>query len=1018
MIELEIAPAEGSSEGAHASSESHQATHEYHDQIKMPEPASSMFVGWDATPIVCMGVIFPGLTLLALAGTLPEETCGAFLRHPIESIVQFALAVCIPMGNFIAWKRVRLQQCKNAAGTGILNGIAFGGAMLGMVGALAGLLLGYPLASDHAAGFQWVGFVALFSALVSIYLMMQLRGSWETSSARNRQTLYSLFGVFLALFGVAISEGRPTIIRIAEGKAINGTAEEKDGAIDLLRQLNCEKDLRMDIADVRSGGLSGLFLPIDSTMAKDLYFEAVGTPYHDNKGGASSVMDMPDSYLGSHVVGTVIPELSVARSEISGSVNADTLSSSLDWTMVLKNSGWQDREARAEILLPPNAVVSGMTLWENGAPVDATIGSTEQTSGAYHWVVVQHRDPALVTDLGHNRVLMQCYPVGPHKELKVRVSIKAPMRIDSRTQASLTLPRLLASNFSAKGDHTLNLQSKNALSLDIAKSRRVTRATGSQLYVARLTEEDVTKTALSIAATRKPSLGAVAAPELHVQRDATGRVASMQRLGYFVESLKEIQVKAPSHLVVVVDGSEKVKAHVDDIAEALSKWSSDLVPTSVIIANTDHESDLEPVPLQEGIERLRKTSFAGGHNNLPAVIKAAEVAGETNNGAVIWIHGPQPSTNHEIYISSKFFSTPSFYDLPIDDGWTNISEFFQNHRDIGPFTGVSRNGKLQDDLTKFLAQWKPNTKSYKVEFFHMNRQPQNCPIVTGPEVQELAALCAAHEARYFLSLSRNDLAVAVATRNHIVTPVSAGVVLERSSDYEQFGLKPDKAEAESETLADGAPANVRPTDGNEPAVASSSDNFSLSWGAGHRRTRAAGMAMQPLSQPPAAALMPAPPPVPSPDASPTANAAPIEGATFAGAAGSLNTATAIASDSSGGNPILQGAVNGTIGPQGADATYVTGVNTSGAVRVNNLENLECLLQMVANAVQVGSFILAALLLVSVCVNRGYVMVPIVNAGLRRADRIALMCIIFAVGWVTPGMINWMVAAARDANLFN
>src|ERR1700677_5393495 len=38
----------------------------------------------------------------------------------------------------------------------------------------------------------------------------------------------------------------------------------------------------------------------------------------------------------------------------------------------------------------------------------------------------------------------------------------------------------------------------------------------------------------------------------------------------------------------------------------------------------------------------------------------------------------------------------------------------------------------------------------------------------------------------------------------------------------------------------------------------------------------------------------------------------------------------------GAAPALQGATNGTIGPQGGDATYVTGLNTAGTVRVNNL----------------------------------------------------------------------------------
>ncbi|HEY9785493.1 MAG TPA: hypothetical protein V6D17_08845, partial [Candidatus Obscuribacterales bacterium] len=51
-------------------------------------------------------------------------------------------------------------------------------------------------------------------------------------------------------------------------------------------------------------------------------------------------------------------------------------------------------------------------------------------------------------------------------------------------------------------------------------------------------------------------------------------------------------------------------------------------------------------------------------------------------------------------------------------------------------------------------------------------------------------------------------------------------------------------------------------------------------------------------------------------------------------------------------PRLSGATNGTIGPQGADATFITGVNTAGTVRVNNLANLEALLNIIANGMEI------------------------------------------------------------------
>lgn len=49
-----------------------------------------------------------------------------------------------------------------------------------------------------------------------------------------------------------------------------------------------------------------------------------------------------------------------------------------------------------------------------------------------------------------------------------------------------------------------------------------------------------------------------------------------------------------------------------------------------------------------------------------------------------------------------------------------------------------------------------------------------------------------------------------------------------------------------------------------------------------------------------------------------------------------------------GAQTLQGATSGTVGPQGYDATVISGVSTSGTVRVNNLANLEALLNQLAS----------------------------------------------------------------------
>ncbi len=86
------------------------------------------------------------------------------------------------------------------------------------------------------------------------------------------------------------------------------------------------------------------------------------------------------------------------------------------------------------------------------------------------------------------------------------------------------------------------------------------------------------------------------------------------------------------------------------------------------------------------MKQLDNVALTGGQDNLQSVVKAAELAGEAKGGTVLWIHGPQPSFNEEIYIMAPYIATPKFYELALDNGVMDAhAEFFKNHREIGPF---------------------------------------------------------------------------------------------------------------------------------------------------------------------------------------------------------------------------------------------------------------------------------------------------------------------------------------------
>jgi len=110
-------------------------------------------------------------------------------------------------------------------------------------------------------------------------------------------------------------------------------------------------------------------------------------------------------------------------------------------------------------------------------------------------------------------------------------------------------------------------------------------------------------------------------------------------------------------------------------------------------------------------------------------------------------------------------------------------------------------------------------------------------------------------------------------------------------------------------------------------------------------------------------------------------------------------------------PMLQGATNGTIGPQAGDATVVMGINTAGTVRVNNLANLEALLNIIANGMEILGIAWGGPTMIMGFMNMA--------AGTQDSMKRVLFGVAGVTGGLaTPGCVNWLVASARDANLFS
>jgi hypothetical protein len=525
---------------------------------------------------------------------------------------------------------------------------------------------------------------------------------------------------------------------------------------------------------------------------RQMYFAATGKPYQDATNRDTALMT--DDYLKRHVVGQPVDGLSLVRSALSGDVHSDTLTSSLNWTFVFKNKTFEDQEARAELALPPGGVVSGLTLWINGKPNVASFGGKQAVTDAYNWVTVQHRDPALVTDLGNGRVLLQCSPIPVQGELKMKLTITAPMALVKADEATMVLPRIIDSNFSLHEEHSFKLSSQTPLTLALDGVRRIPGKDGEQL-AGTLKNNELQGPSISIKTSRKMDFKPIVITD------------SDDRRSKYIQSVERLVVTSPSKLLVVLDGSKSMRPYLQEVIAALKKTPAS-VKASLIVAREG--TDMTPVALQAALQQLKPEEFNGGEDNLGALLSAAALAGETQKGAVLWIHGPQIALNQELYIMEPSAFRPAFFEMALDNGFTNSTEFLKNYQEIPtPMSGIPHNTSVKEDLTAFLQAWNPGSFTYRVAY--KDRSPWARPIKTGSpdairevvdaqRVAEISALRNKEKVCRLIAENRESAAVELASTHHIVTPVSGAVVLEQTSDYNRFDLKDRNSQPNSWTF--------------------------------------------------------------------------------------------------------------------------------------------------------------------------------------------------------------------------
>lgn len=313
--------------------------------------------------ILITGTALPGAAIAMVALNNLVMGTEMVLRHPLETLLQYAIVLTIPVGDYVVWSRLKHRKLGNALRTGILNGLAVGACSLVLAGSIAACALGYPAIDNysisHQSEYAICAMLAFCALAANLKMMQMLRLIWETDGARKSQLIYSMAGVLLSLLVVGGSEARQVAVRINEKAALSEDPEKRAEALENLRLpfLDSAQELKRDIAAPRTGGLSGLFLGLNDASSRQLYFALTAQPYEaitdlaiDDQSNDMLTSTSYDNFLARQVVGDSIKGFSLKRSQLSGLINARSLTANLDWTFVLKNGSNAAQEPGLKLL--------------------------------------------------------------------------------------------------------------------------------------------------------------------------------------------------------------------------------------------------------------------------------------------------------------------------------------------------------------------------------------------------------------------------------------------------------------------------------------------------------------------------------------------------------------------------------------------------------------------------------------------------------------------------------------------
>jgi hypothetical protein len=334
------------------------------------------------------GVKRPGYALLFLGFILPLGTiifefffgaCAAVLFDPLPTFAHVVLTLAVPMSNLWIWLCLRESTPKQPLWMGLANGLSVGVALV------YGLML-IPASPFAALGvlFYGLGLVPLspyLALFVAIVLGTRFAGTLQRRLPPRWWTGFGIGFAVLAVFTLPL-----LLTKLGMQMAVAEDAPTRAKGISLLRTCGQDEEILRTCygRTGRSGELYNWGIPIGQEVARKIYYQVRGRAFNSvmppklYAGRARwTLLEQEftwDNDQGGDAVAGRVKGLSLMSSRQDVVTEPDAGLAYLEWTLEFRNTSTRQREARAQLLLPPGSVVSRLTLWINGEEREAAFG--------------------------------------------------------------------------------------------------------------------------------------------------------------------------------------------------------------------------------------------------------------------------------------------------------------------------------------------------------------------------------------------------------------------------------------------------------------------------------------------------------------------------------------------------------------------------------------------------------------------------------------------------------------------